>query len=80
MDDSAASTPGVTEAETCRWLGTRVSLIDAAGVAHSTGLLRHVTSKQAFVLEDRCPPAPVGMVRAIPLALIVRVIPSPPLS
>ncbi|HTJ26868.1 MAG TPA: hypothetical protein VMA36_11980 [Candidatus Limnocylindria bacterium] len=76
MQDSATPTPGITEAETCRWLGARVSLIGESGVAHSTGLLRHVTSKQAFILEDRRPHAPVGMVRAIPLALIVRVVPA----
>jgi hypothetical protein len=76
MQDSAARTRGITEAETCRWLGTRVSLIGESGVAHCTGLLRHVTSKLAFILEDRRPPAPVGMVRAIPLAQIVRVIPA----
>jgi hypothetical protein len=75
MLDSATRTQGITEAETCRWLGARVALIDESGVAHSTGLLRHVTSKQAFILEDRQPHQPIGVVRAIPLALILRVIP-----
>jgi hypothetical protein len=75
MHDSATPIPAVTEAETCRWLGTRVALIGVTGVAHSTGLLRHVTSKQAFILEDCLPPASVGVVRAVPLASIVRVIP-----
>jgi hypothetical protein len=76
MQESAAAAPGITEAETCRWLGARVSLIGESGVAHATGLLRHVTSKQAFILEDRRPYAPIGLVRAVPLAEIVRVVPA----
>jgi hypothetical protein len=67
----------LTETEACLWLGKRVSLIGRGGRAASTGLLRHVSSRNAFVLERACTGADSGCVRLVPLAAVVRIVPAP---
>jgi hypothetical protein len=64
----------VSEAEACRWLGRRVSLVcDAPPVL--TGRLQHVSSRNAFLLEEDRDVQPIGgTIRLVPLALIVRIV------
>jgi hypothetical protein len=65
----------VSEAEACRWLGRRVSLVCETPPA-LTGRLRHVSSRSAFILEeDRNVPPLLGTIRLVPLALITRIVP-----
>ncbi len=65
----------VSEAEACRWLGRRVSLVRETPPA-LTGRLQHVSSRSAFILEeDRNVPMLRGTIRLVPLALITRIVP-----
>lgn len=65
----------ISEAEACRWLGRRVSL-QCESRRVMTGLLRHVSSRSAFLLEDDCNVQPIGgTIRLVPLASIARIIP-----
>jgi hypothetical protein len=66
----------ISEAEACRWLGRRVSLVCDAPPA-LTGRLQHVSSRSAFILEEACNARAMGAtVRLVPLALIARIIPA----
>ena len=66
----------VTEAEACRWLGRPVSLIGPDGERVSAGLLRHVSSRSAFVLE-RAGATPDSLpVRLISLSAVARIEPA----
>jgi hypothetical protein len=65
----------VSEAEACRWLGRRVSLIAGEGGPIATGRLQHVSTRSAFLLqEDRSIEPFGGTVRAIPLVRIERIV------
>jgi hypothetical protein len=65
----------ISEAEACRWLGRRVSLIAAEGGPLATGRLQHVSSRSAFLLqEERTAEQFGGTVRLIPLARIDRIV------
>jgi hypothetical protein len=65
----------ITEAEACRWLGRRVSLIDCAGGSPATGRLQHVSTRSAFLLQEaHSGDTFAGTVRAIPLARIERIV------
>lgn len=67
----------ISEAEACRWLGRRVSLLAAEGASLATGRLRHVSSRSAFLLqEDRTIEPFAGTVCAVPLARIDRIVPA----
>jgi hypothetical protein len=67
----------ISEAEACRWLGRRVSLIATEGEPLATGRLQHVSSRSAFLLqEDRTIEPFGGTVRLIPLARIDRIVPA----
>lgn len=67
----------ISEAEACRWLGRRVSLITAEGGPPATGRLQHVSSRSAFLLqEDRTVEPFGGTIRSIPLARIDRIVPA----
>jgi hypothetical protein len=67
----------ISEAEACRWLGRRVSLIAAEGGPFATGRLQHVNSRSAFLLQDDRGAAPFGgSVQLIPLARIDRIVPA----
>jgi len=67
----------ISEAEACRWLGRRVSLIAAESGPVATGRLQHVSSRSAFLLqEDRSIEPFGGTVRLIPLAHIDRIVPA----
>lgn len=66
----------VSEAEACRWLGRRVSLVCETPPA-LTGRLQHVSSRSAFLLEEDCNAQTIGgTVRLVPLALIARIVPA----
>ncbi len=66
----------ISEAEACRWLGRRVSLLCEEPPV-LTGRLRHVSSRSAFLLEDDCNALPIGgTIRLVPLALIARIVPA----
>ena len=66
----------ISEAEACRWLGRRVSVI-CEGPPPLTGRLQHVSSRSAFVLEEHRNIQPIGgTIRSVPLALIVRIVPA----
>jgi hypothetical protein len=66
----------ISEAEACRWLGRRVSLLCEARPV-MTGRLRHVSSRSAFLLEDDCNVQPIGgTIRLVPLAVIARIVPA----
>ncbi len=66
----------VSEAEACRWLGRRVSLVCDDPPA-LTGRLQHVSSRSAFLLEEDRSVRPLGgTIRLVPLALIVRIVPA----
>jgi hypothetical protein len=66
----------ISEAEACRWLGRRVSLV-CEGPSALTGRLQHVSSRSAFVLEDNRNVQPIGgTIRSVPLALIARIVPA----
>ncbi|HEY0396668.1 MAG TPA: hypothetical protein VGD01_19485 [Candidatus Elarobacter sp.] len=65
----------VSEAEACRWLGRRVSLI-AHGAPAATGRLRHVSSRCAFLLQEDASVEPFGgIICAVPLAHIIEIVP-----
>jgi hypothetical protein len=67
----------VSEAEACRWLGLCVRIVTSAGGPGVTGRLRHVSSRNVFVLEeDHAVPPFGGVIRSIPLAGIVRIEPA----
>ncbi|HEX3464952.1 MAG TPA: hypothetical protein VHS78_12970 [Candidatus Elarobacter sp.] len=67
----------ISEAEACRWLGRRVSLLPAEGAALGTGRLQHVSSRSAFLLQEDRSIEPFGAaVRLIPLARIDRIVPA----
>ncbi len=67
----------VSEAEACRWLGRRVSLIACEDRSLLTGRLQHVSSRSAFVLEENSNVAPFGgTIRLVPLARIARIVPA----
>jgi hypothetical protein len=66
----------VSEAEACRWLGRRVSLVCETAPA-LTGRLQHVSSRSAFILEDSGVQPLGGTVRLVPLALIARIVAVP---
>jgi len=66
----------VSEAEACRWLGRRVSLVCAEPPTR-TGRLQHVSSRSAFLFEDDRNAQPMGgTIRLVPLALIARIVPA----
>ncbi len=66
----------VSEAEACHWLGRRVSLVREAEPA-LTGRLQHVSSRSAFLLEEKSTVQPIGgTIRLVPLALIARIVPA----
>ena len=66
----------ISEAEACRWLGRRVSLMCDTPPA-LTGRLQHVSSRSAFIVEeDRNARAVNATVRLVPLALIARIVPA----
>jgi hypothetical protein len=66
----------VSEAEACRWLGRRVSLV-CEEPPTLTGRLQHVSSRSAFLLEDdRNVQPPGGTIRLVPLALIAQIVPA----
>ncbi|HEY0613313.1 MAG TPA: hypothetical protein VGC96_01685 [Candidatus Elarobacter sp.] len=68
----------VTEADACRWLGRRVSLITGEGIGLATGRLQHVSSRSAFVLQEDALVEPLGgTIRAVPLARITEIVPVP---
>jgi hypothetical protein len=67
----------VSEAEACRWLGRRVSLIASEGASRTTGRLRHVSSRCAFLLQEDASVEPFGgTIRAVPLAHIIQIVPA----
>ena len=66
----------VSEAEACRWLGRRVSIVCATKPA-LTGQLRHVSSRSAFLFEEDRNLLPLGgTIRMVPLALIAEIVPA----
>ena len=66
----------VSEAEACRWLGRRVSLV-CEEPPTLTGRLQHVSSRSAFLLEDDRNVQPMGgTIRLVPLALIAQIVPA----
>jgi hypothetical protein len=78
-DDALYSRTGTTvsEAEACRWLGRRVSLIAMHGVPPATGRLRHVSSRCVFLLQEDASAEPLGgTIRAVPLAHIIEIVPA----
>ena len=67
----------VSEAEACRWLGRRVRITSSIDGSGSTGCLRHVSSRSAFILDEGDGVQPLGgTIRSIPLAGIVRIEPA----
>jgi hypothetical protein len=67
----------VSEAEACRWLGRRVSLIVSEEHRLLTGRLQHVSSRSAFVLEEDRRVLPLGgTIRSVPLKRIERIVPA----
>ena len=67
----------ISEAEACRWLGQRVSLIADQGASVTTGRLQHVSSRSAFLLQEDQSAEPLGaVIRLIPLARIDRIVPA----
>jgi len=65
----------ISEAEACSWLGRRVSVIAGEDGATLTGRLRHVSSRNAFLLEeDRAVEPFGGTIRLIPLERIERIV------
>jgi hypothetical protein len=67
----------ISEAEACRWLGRRVSLIVCEEQRRLTGRLQHVSSRSAFVLEEDQDVLPFGgTIRLVPLKRIERIVPA----
>ena len=66
----------VSEAEACRWLGRRVSLIAFEGGPSVTGRLQHVSSRSAFLLQDDRALEFGDAIKLIPLAKIERIVPA----
>jgi hypothetical protein len=67
----------ISEAEACRWLGRRVSVIVCEDDHLLTGRLQHVSSRSAFVLEEDRDVLPFGgTIRSVPLKRIERIVPA----
>jgi hypothetical protein len=67
----------ISEAEACRWLGRRVSVIACEEGGSVTGRLQHVSSRSAFLLEEDRRIEPFGgTIRLIPLGKIDRIVPA----
>jgi hypothetical protein len=64
----------VSEAEACRWLGRRVSLIGCEGATAATGRLQHVSSRSAFLLQEDHSVELGGSIKLFPLANIERIV------
>src|SRR5579884_4271561 len=76
---AAATTPrrheGVSEAEACRWLGRRATLIASGAEPTVTGRIEHVSTRSVFVLEERWDAEPAdARVRLVPFAAIDRIV------
>ncbi len=67
------SISSVSEAEACRYLGRRVTLIVSGGTSVAVGRLDHVSSRSAFVFADAVEAGP--RVRAVRLASLERIEP-----
>jgi hypothetical protein len=66
----------ITESDACRWLGRRVSLLAHAPDPPLTGRLQHVSSRNAFLLQENVRSALFGgTIRLIPLSKIERIVP-----
>ncbi|MBV8368520.1 MAG: hypothetical protein JO036_06240 [Candidatus Eremiobacteraeota bacterium] len=67
----------ISEAEACRWLGRRVSVIVCEDDGLLIGRLQHVSSRSAFVLEEDRNVLPFGgTIRSVPLKRIERIVPA----
>jgi len=67
----------ISEAEACRWLGRRVSVIVCEDDRLLIGRLQHVSSRSAFVLEEDRNVLPFGgTIRSVPLKRIERIVPA----
>jgi hypothetical protein len=64
----------ISEAEACRWLGRRVSLIAYEGGPAATGRLQHVSSRSVFLLQDDRTVEVGGTIKLVPLAKIERIV------
>jgi len=70
---------GVSEAEACRWLGRRATLIAPGADATVTGRIEHVSTRSVFVLEERWDAGSAdGRVRLVPFASIERIVGADP--
>jgi hypothetical protein len=81
---AAATAPrrreGVSEAEACRWLGRRATLIAPGADAPVTGRIEHVSTRSVFVMEESWDVVTERRVRLVPFGAIERIVGADPVE
>jgi hypothetical protein len=67
---------GVTEAAASLWLGRRIRVLDARGGELCAGFLSHVSSRRAFVLQERHGVRFGGAMRMVRLTEVGAIVPA----